>query len=90
LADSAAVINQGCIEQDGKTDDVFQGSLTPFRAEVASMKNVFEATREAISSANCFVGDSFSCHSLHLGYLLVYGACGSIAQDLSTDRPVVG
>jgi hypothetical protein len=59
------------MEQDGKTDEVFQGPLTPFVEEVVGMKNVFEVTCEAISSANCSVGDPFSCDSLHLGYLLV-------------------
>jgi hypothetical protein len=84
------VINQVGIAQDGKTDYVFQGPLTHFVAEIVSLKTLFEATCEAITSDNCSVGDSFSCHSLHLGYLLVNGACGSIAQDLSTDRAVVG
>ena len=80
------MINQGDIEEDGKTDDVFQRRLTPFVAEVDSMKNVFEASCEAITSGNWSVGDSFSCDSLHLGYLLVCGGCRSIAQDLSTER----
>jgi molybdate/tungstate transport system ATP-binding protein len=43
LADRAAVINQGRIEQIGKTDEVFQRPSTPFVAEFVGMKNVFEA-----------------------------------------------
>jgi molybdate/tungstate transport system ATP-binding protein len=43
LADRAAVINQGGIEQVGKTDEVFQRPATPFVAEFVGMKNVFEA-----------------------------------------------
>ncbi|MEJ2723858.1 MAG: ABC transporter ATP-binding protein [Deltaproteobacteria bacterium] len=43
LADRAAVISQGRIEQVGKTDEVFQRPATPFVAEFVGMKNVFEA-----------------------------------------------
>jgi len=42
LADRAAVIHQGCIEQVGKTHDVFKRPATPFVAEFVGMKNVFE------------------------------------------------
>ena len=44
LADRAAVINQGQIEQSGKTLEVFQRPATPFVAQFVGMKNVFEAT----------------------------------------------
>ena len=43
LADRAAVINEGRIEQFGKTAEVFQRPATPFVAEFVGMKNVFEA-----------------------------------------------
>jgi len=44
LADQAAVINEGQIEQFGKTAEVFQRPRTPFVAGFVGMKNVFEAT----------------------------------------------
>jgi len=43
LADSAAVINEGRIEQSGKTMDVFQRPASPFVAEFVGMKNIFSA-----------------------------------------------
>ena len=44
LADGAAVINKGCIEQSGDTMDVFQRPASPFVAEFVGMKNIFSAT----------------------------------------------
>jgi molybdate/tungstate transport system ATP-binding protein len=44
LAQRAAVIHAGCIEQVGKVTDVFQRPATPFVAEFVGMKNIFPAT----------------------------------------------
>jgi molybdate/tungstate transport system ATP-binding protein len=44
LADRAAVLNQGCIEQTGTVTDVFEHPVSPFVAEFVGMKNVFPAT----------------------------------------------
>lgn len=43
LADRAAVINQGRIEQSGRTEEVFRQPASPFVAEFVGMKNVFPA-----------------------------------------------
>jgi molybdate/tungstate transport system ATP-binding protein len=44
LAERAAVINQGRIEQIGRVTEVFHRPASPFVAEFVGMKNVFPAT----------------------------------------------
>lgn len=44
LADTAAVIRHGRIEQDGTTSDIFHRPATTFIADFVGMKNVFPAT----------------------------------------------
>jgi len=43
LAQRAAVINQGRLEQTGSVKDIFERPATPFVAEFVGMKNVFPA-----------------------------------------------
>jgi len=54
LAERAAVINQGRIEQTGKTMEVFRHPNSLFAAEFVGMKNVFPAMFEG---ARAMVGD---------------------------------
>lgn len=46
LADCAAVIHKGCIEQSGKTLDIFHRPTTTFIADFVGMKNIFPARYE--------------------------------------------
>lgn len=46
LADSAAVIHKGCIEQCGSTLDIFHRPATAFIADFVGMKNIFPSRYE--------------------------------------------
>jgi len=54
LAERAAVMNQGRLEQIGVTEEIFRRPKSLFTAEFVGMKNVFEATFEG---ARAIVGD---------------------------------
>lgn len=54
LTDSAAVIRNGVIEQNGATLDIFHRPATTFIADFVGMKNIFEARFE--KDACCFAG----------------------------------
>jgi len=54
MAERAAVMNQGRLEQIGVTEDIFRRPASLFAAEFVGMKNIFPATFE---NARAIVGD---------------------------------
>ncbi|MBW1779749.1 MAG: ABC transporter ATP-binding protein [Deltaproteobacteria bacterium] len=54
LADRAAVINNGRIEQTGRVDDIFQRPISTFVADFVGMKNLFRARFEGTKT---FLGE---------------------------------
>jgi molybdate/tungstate transport system ATP-binding protein len=58
LAQKIAIINQGCLQQTGDIEDIFQRPTTPFVARFVGMHNLFEARfngREAKVSAHTLI-----------------------------------
>lgn len=54
LADRAAVINKGKIEQVGQIDDIFKKPVSAFTADFVGMKNIFKA---CFNGAHTALGD---------------------------------
>jgi len=54
LADRAAVINKGRIEQVGQVDDIFKRPVSTFSADFVGMKNIFKAR---FNGAHTALGD---------------------------------